>query len=254
MDFGMTIVLFLAFLAASLGINVWVRQRQGDVWKEVARELGLIFIAGGWFSNPTIHGLHRDHRVDVRNEVVRHGKSRTIYTVVEVALGTEVSRGLQVYREGVFQKMGKVIGGEDIQVGDSALDEAFIIKGVPEPRAVSILTDPSVKSALLVGQKRHESLRIDSGVVRIRQRGRASGGGILESYIRTAVDLARALEAASRPAQIAATSQSWPAGADPAPAREPIDVPPSDPWIDESADHGFAEADEPDGANPDDWW
>ena len=54
-----------------------------------------------------------------------------------------------IYRKSFFSDMGKLLGMQDIEVGDPEFDEAFIIKGNDETRVRSLFADPKIRS--LVG-------------------------------------------------------------------------------------------------------
>ncbi len=91
------------------------------------------------------------------------GKHKTYYTDIFIGL-----RGLPVYAfhvapEGFFSKVGKFLGGQDIEIGDRAFDEAFVIKGEPEEFVFDVLT-PEVREAIF-GLQKMRNQAIDIRVV-----------------------------------------------------------------------------------------
>ena len=46
-----------------------------------------------------------------------------------------------IYRKSVFSGLGKMLGMQDIEVGDPEFDEAFIIKANNEPRVQHLFAD-----------------------------------------------------------------------------------------------------------------
>ena len=50
-----------------------------------------------------------------------------------------------IYRKGLFSDLGKLLGMQDIEVGDPEFDEAFIIKGNDESRVRELFADPEVR-------------------------------------------------------------------------------------------------------------
>lgn len=182
--------LIIAAVVLSIGAAVWTRYRQSSVWKKVARKLGLGISDTGFSSQPSIYGEFRGRNVSVQTEIVGSGKNKAVYTVVQAPFTGLAPSGLLVYREGFAQKMGKMFGGEDIQIGDPELDDTFIIRGNSSREVSDLLTTPSVKRALLIGIKRSDKLRLEASAVRIRAGGRTTNAERLESYIRTVVDVA----------------------------------------------------------------
>ncbi|QDG54087.1 hypothetical protein FIV42_26100 [Persicimonas caeni] len=193
----MEVGIFFGVLLAIVGSIAATKHIQSSTWQKVAQKLGLGFEDSTWFGHPKLYGKFRDTDVDVTIEVVGSGKSKQIYTVVEAPLSGLAPYGLKVYQEGMWEKMEKLIGGDDIQVGDPELDKAFIIQGNDAEKISEVLTAPSVKRSLIVGQRRHRTLRIDFPRVRLRQGGRTLSVSKLESYIRTVVDLAVCINEAS---------------------------------------------------------
>jgi hypothetical protein len=53
-----------------------------------------------------------------------------------------------VYRKGVFSGLGKLLGMQDIEVGDPGFDEAFIVQGNDEARVRSLLADPKLRAMI----------------------------------------------------------------------------------------------------------
>ena len=47
-----------------------------------------------------------------------------------------------IYRKGIFSELGKLLGMQDIEVGDPEFDEAFIIKGNDEFKVRESLRRP----------------------------------------------------------------------------------------------------------------
>jgi hypothetical protein len=56
-----------------------------------------------------------------------------------------------VYRKGVFGGLGKLLGIQDIEVGDPDFDEVFIVRGNDEARVRTLLADPTLR-ALIAAQ------------------------------------------------------------------------------------------------------
>ena len=53
-----------------------------------------------------------------------------------------------IYRKGLFSELGKLLGMQDIEVGDPEFDEAFIIKGTDEAKVRDLFADPEVRSLI----------------------------------------------------------------------------------------------------------
>lgn len=107
----------------------WSKKSHNDAWARAAEQLKLDFKAGGFGKHSQLTGKYRGYFVSVDIEVHSHGKSSTTYTRYKVWPGTPIPDGLVVTKEGLLNKIGKFLGGQDIQVGDPVVDNSLLIKG-----------------------------------------------------------------------------------------------------------------------------
>ena len=68
-----------------------------------------------------------------------NGKSQTTYTCFTLGIEYPAGKTFQLYKEGFFSKVGKALGGQDIQLGHTAFDDNYIIKSNDEMFAKRIL-------------------------------------------------------------------------------------------------------------------
>lgn len=222
MDSLIFLILGVGF-AISIGFSVFWSFRIGRAWRNVGDRVDFEFVDGGWGGEVSLDGAIDGVAVTAFTETRGTGKQKRYYTNVWARLRGRALDDLTLTHEGILQKMGKVLGHEDIQLGDEELDDAFIITGFGNSEARDFLKRADMRRALLDGQRRHKELSVDSDKVSIQVSGRCSNAKTLESYIRTTVDVARAINAAwedrERP-QPDATDQSAQASRSPEPALE----------------------------------
>jgi hypothetical protein len=53
-----------------------------------------------------------------------------------------------IYRKGFFSDLGKLLGMQDIEVGEPDFDEAFIIKGNDEDRVRVLFSEPKIRQMI----------------------------------------------------------------------------------------------------------
>ena len=118
----------------------WFGPSKDEVWRQLSQEIGAEFVKGGlWKGNkvqahvgPWIDHLGHLHRLDRKN-----GK----YLTHECVLPYVNPEGFRftIYRKSIFSDLGKLLGMQDIEVGDPDFDEAFIIKGNDESKVRELL-------------------------------------------------------------------------------------------------------------------
>ncbi len=77
---------------------------------------------------------------------VSTGKSSVTYTRMRAPYINSEGFRFTIYRKGVFSGLGKMLGMQDIEVGDPEFDEAFIIKGNNEPRVQHLFADTQLRA------------------------------------------------------------------------------------------------------------
>jgi hypothetical protein len=119
------VMLFSAYNRASM-------KRLQDVWTRAATELGGSFAAGqtGWLSSKPMSIEAEIDGVAVRIDHYEEssGRSSTSYTRLQARAETLTAFKLSLREEGVLASVGKVLGAQDVEVGDARFDKAFVVK------------------------------------------------------------------------------------------------------------------------------
>ncbi len=68
-----------------------------------------------------------------------------------------------IYRKGLFSELGKLLGMEDIEVGDTEFDEAFIIKGNDEGKVRDLFADARLRELVRVQPSIHLAVKDSEG-------------------------------------------------------------------------------------------
>jgi hypothetical protein len=68
-----------------------------------------------------------------------------------------------ICRKGLFSDLGKLLGMQDIEVGDPEFDEAFIIKANDEPKVVNLFANQSVRQMIQAQPKIHLQVKDSEG-------------------------------------------------------------------------------------------
>jgi hypothetical protein len=167
--FAGQIACILGMLAVGLGTAYATRRARLRAWEELARRTGLAFEPGGYFTTPTLTGSYRGHQITLDTFKRSSGRSSTTYTRIVVFVNNQESIYLALYEEGVFSKIGKFFGTEDVQVGDEEVDRRFIIKSRPETFAARVFTSINLRGQLL--KARHVNIEIDGREIYLEERG-----------------------------------------------------------------------------------
>jgi len=111
-----------------------------EVWKQVSSELGAEFVEAGFCRGSKLQVRVKEWTLTLDTYLVSTGKTAIPFTRMRAPYVNSDGFRFRIYRAGVFSELGKLLGMQDIEVGHSEFDRAFVIQG----------TDP-VKVHLLFG-------------------------------------------------------------------------------------------------------
>ena len=167
---AMQVLFFAGIFALVFGALYFTRQAQQKAWGELAARTGLTFEPGGFFGPvPRVTGAYRSHSLTLDTFTRGSGKHRHTYTRIVLFVNNQANVYLALYQEGVFSKIGKFFGMQDIQVGDEEVDRKFIIKSKPENYAASLFTSISLRDQLL--KTRTLNVEVDGRELTFEQMG-----------------------------------------------------------------------------------
>ena len=133
------IAILVVLVGVMIGGYAWHRRRliaAGRSWKKLAERFDGTFKhdGEGWIKEPhyvmtcEIDGL----ALTLDYRVTSTGKHTSYWT--RVTTPCDPTLEFSIYTESVFQKLGKQLGFQDVQVGDTEYDRTFMIKAA-DPQA-----------------------------------------------------------------------------------------------------------------------
>jgi hypothetical protein len=122
---------------------------------------------------------------------MRRGDAIKIFSRMKIEL-SGLPRGLRVYRETTWSKLGKALGMQDIATGDSRFDSSFVIKGKDPTEVLTYLT-PGRRMALLMHADELHGLELQEEGVILFQPNQIGSMGELDRYFSQLGSLASAL-------------------------------------------------------------
>jgi len=131
----------------SLLTNIFGPPR-ADIWTAIAYDIGGNYIHGGLFGKSAITLKHREWDI-MMDHFSRGGKNRTRHTRMRAPFGRKTDFLFQIKREGTFSSVGKLLGMQDIQLGDDFFDEQFIIKANNIHHIKHLLDDEELKNYIM---------------------------------------------------------------------------------------------------------
>lgn len=107
--------------------------------------------AGG--TDLKLAGSINGKEIEIGTIVQGSGKHRSYLTYARFSCQNPQNREFKIYREGILSKLGKSLGGQDIQIGDPEFDKTFIVKGDEMHMPIFLSADLRAEFLEMVKQK-----------------------------------------------------------------------------------------------------
>lgn len=161
------IVIIVVIVAGAAALFAYLQERVGRVLKSLGEEYGLDY-QGESFGTGSLRGEVRGHAVEIEIESRGQSDTRTVY---RGDLGGLLPVSVSLAPEGVLSSLGDMVGAQDVQVGDEAFDEAFVVKAKDPSRAREHFGGNEASDALVSLEERSSHVRLENGTLEMHQRG-----------------------------------------------------------------------------------
>jgi len=125
---------------------------QKEIWRQLSAETQARFVEGGFLKSDKVQATHGQWIVTLDKYVVSTGKVTVVYTRMRAPYVNPDGFRFRVYRHGVFSDLGKLLGMQDVEVGQPEFDRDFIVKGNDEGKLRQLFANPKIRE-LISGQK-----------------------------------------------------------------------------------------------------
>lgn len=139
--FAVIVVLVIIGFGVGAAASSQKRSVANTVWRSAASNKGLLFKPAEFLSGPEIVGWVKGCRVKV-DTVTRGGDSSKKFTRFLVEYPDPLNMGLKLTEQGVMSGVTKLLGSQDIEVGDEWFDQAVLVKGRNPEQVVEFLSGP----------------------------------------------------------------------------------------------------------------
>ena len=146
------VVAFTLVIVFFIALGLWSRQRQSEAWREFATQIGGEFTSGGLFRANKVQAQIEEQQILLDTYTVSSGDSSTTYTRIRAPFQNTEGFQFTISRTGLVSKIGKALGAQDIEIGDSSFDDDFTIQSNNESKVRTLFTNGRIRQ-LIQGQK-----------------------------------------------------------------------------------------------------
>jgi hypothetical protein len=135
-----------------------------EMWNLLAEQIGAQFKPGqGWTGRSRVDAQVGQWVVTLDTFTVSTGKSTVTFTRLRAPFVNRDGFRFTITRSGILNPIARALGFQDVEVGDPAFDEAFVVKTNDEPRVRTFLADPDLRAKLALQPRLTLSVLDDEG-------------------------------------------------------------------------------------------
>ncbi len=123
------------------------------LWQQFAIDHNGIFVEGKYGNLDSVEINYQNHTIIfdryIHYQVVGGQSLDKEFTRIRLQFKTADDVRFRLTKQGLIDSIGKILGAQDIQTGDKAFDDKFMIKGNNEFKIQSIFSNKILKNLLL---------------------------------------------------------------------------------------------------------
>ena len=136
---------------------------QEETWRQLAAETEGDFIKGGFYRPHKVEVRVSDWTITLDTYTVSSGKHSTTFTRLRAPYVNKDGFRFTIYRKSIFSGLGKLFGMQDIEIGEPAFDEAFIIQGTDAAKVRALFAYPQLRELISAQPAIHLYVKDDEG-------------------------------------------------------------------------------------------
>lgn len=134
-----------------------------EVWKQLCAEIGAQYVDGGFWKGNRVQGAHGPWTITLDTYTVSTGKTSTTYTRMRAPFVDSEGFRFTVYRKGIFSEIGKWLGMQDIETGDTDFDQNFILKSNQEAKLRELVGSSKIRELIDQQPEIYFAIKDDEG-------------------------------------------------------------------------------------------
>lgn len=139
------------------------RRPKQNNWRHLCTKIGAELVEGGLLRGARVRARLGPWHVILDTFTVYDRYSSTTYTRMRAPYVSPDGFRFTICRKGFWSALGKMLGMQDIEVGDPDFDDAFIVKGSNECKVVELFADSNLRSLIMVQPDIRLTVKDDEG-------------------------------------------------------------------------------------------
>ena len=126
----------------------WLGPSKDEIWRQLCEEIGAELVDGGFWKGKKVQVHVKPWTITLDTFTESSGESAQTYTRMRSPYINPEGFRFTIYRKGFLSGLGKLLGMQDIEVGDPDFDDAFIIQGTDEFKVMNLFADVKLRQMI----------------------------------------------------------------------------------------------------------
>jgi len=136
---------------------------RNEIWSQLCKEIEADLVDGGFWRGKKVVAKAKEWTITLDTYTVSNGKTSVTYTRMRAPFVNKDNFRFKIYRSGLFSKIGKFFGMQDVEVGFPEFDEEFIIKGNDTEKIKRLFSNPKIRELISKQPNIYLEVRDDEG-------------------------------------------------------------------------------------------
>jgi hypothetical protein len=126
----------------------WFGPSKDEIWRQLCEEIGAEIVDGGFWKGRKVQVHAKPWTITLDTYTESSCESHQTYTRIRAPYINPEGFRFTIYRKGFLSGLGKLLGMQDIEVGDPEFDEAFIIQGTDEFKVMNLFAEVKLRQMI----------------------------------------------------------------------------------------------------------
>jgi hypothetical protein len=144
-------------------LRQWFGPSKDEVWRQLASEIGADWVEGGFWKGNKVVAHVKEWEFVLDTYVVNTGKTTIVYTRMRAPYVNPAGFRFTIYRRSSFTWLGKKLGMQDIEIGNTDFDRDFVVQSNDESKVRELFDDGAIRDAILLQPAIHLTVKDDEG-------------------------------------------------------------------------------------------
>jgi hypothetical protein len=135
-----------------------------EIWRQLSAQVHGRYVEGrGFWKGDKVEATHHAWTVTLDQYVVSTGEVTIPYTRFRAPYVNPSGFRFRIYRRSRLSGLGKMMGMQDLEIGNAAFDEAFIIQGDDAAKVRLLFSNPKIRELVATQPEIEFSVKDDEG-------------------------------------------------------------------------------------------